>query len=372
MKNFNNDLVRSIFLETHNINNLCSGFGQFNFNLAKALSKEKDFLLEHEVILNCTNRVAKKELGSMLSYNKYRPFTRYSPFRIRKNFNLWHSVNQNTKIEPFSNKIPYLLTIHDVNFIDEYEGEQLDIRISQFKNKIERSHALVYISEFAKKSTREFFEIPDIPEYVIYNGNTYDNTISDLKEKEYKIVNDIPNKPFIFSIGKVVEKKNFLSLIEMLRFLPDINLVIAGESKTEYGQILKQKIKEYKLKERVFLTGKITDSDKIYYYQNCLAFVFPSLREGFGLPVIEAMTFGKPVFLSTKTSLPEIGGDISFYWENFDASYMAQVFEGGMSRFERNKNAYVTAYKKHSKEFTWENAAKKYIEVYKSILRNSG
>ncbi|OYX24990.1 MAG: hypothetical protein B7Z06_08015 [Flavobacteriales bacterium 32-35-8] len=269
-------------------------------------------------------------------------------------------------MEPFSNKIPYLLTVHDVNFLNEEQGKKLDFRINQFKSKLERSRAMVYISEFAKKSTHDYFKVPDIPEYVIYNGNAFNNhaTIS----AETTFTNYIPNKPFIFSIGKLVEKKNFHTLIEMLLFLTDIDLVIAGEMKTGYADILKQMIQKYKLEKRVFLLGNITESDKIFYYKNCLAFAFPSLREGFGLPVLEAMTFGKPVFLSINTSLPEIGGEKSFYWENFEAEYMASVFVEGMTTFENNKDIFTAEYITRSQQFTWENAAKQYIEVYKSIL----
>ena len=100
-------LTKKIFLETHNINNLHSGFGQFNFNLAKALSKETEFLLDHEIILNCNNSSVKKELARHVSFNKYLPLTRYPLFRIKKDFDLWHSVNQNTKIEPASKNTPY-------------------------------------------------------------------------------------------------------------------------------------------------------------------------------------------------------------------------------------------------------------------------
>src|SRR5690606_17146655 len=117
--------LKSVFLETHNIRNLHSGFGQFNLNLAKALSAEDEFLEEHEVIINGNSDVAKKELGKRVSFKKYLPITRYPLFRIREKFNLWHSVNQNTKIEPFSNDIPYLLTVHDVNFINELQGKHL-------------------------------------------------------------------------------------------------------------------------------------------------------------------------------------------------------------------------------------------------------
>jgi glycosyltransferase involved in cell wall biosynthesis len=357
--------IKRIFLETHNIKKLHTGFGQFNFNLAKALSNETEFLNDHEVILNCNNDIVKKELGKRISFNKYFSITRYPFFRIKKDFNLWHSVNQNTKIEPASNTVPYLLTIHDINFLEEETGAGLNFRINQLKNKIKRSDAIVYVSEFAKINTHAHFSVPDIPEYVIHNGNNFNNNSSLL---DTNCTGYIPKKPFIFSIGQVVEKKNFHTLIEMLRFMDNVDLVIAGEMKTEYAEILKQKIQLYKLENRVFLLGTISESEKIYYYKNCLAFVFPSLREGFGLPVLEAMTFGKPVFLSNKTSLPEIGGEYSFYWDNFDPEYMSAVFNEGMNQFNDNKEFYTTAYKKRALKFTWETAAKEYMNVYKSIL----
>ncbi|WP_434035515.1 glycosyltransferase family 4 protein [Formosa sp. 4Alg 33] len=357
---------KNIFLETHNINNLHSGFGQFNYNLAKALSRETEFLNKHEIILNCNNESVKEELKNNISFNNYIPITRYPLFRIRQKFDLWHSVNQNTKIEPASKNTPYLLTIHDVNFLEEQSGKRLDFRINQLKSKIKRSSAIVYVSEFAKQNTRAHFHIPDIPEYVIYNGNNFNHDST--KNLGINHPKHVPSKPFIFSIGKAMEKKNFHTLIEMLRFLSDVVLVIAGGLNTAYAELLKEKIQYYKLENRVILLGNIAESDKIYYYKNCLAFAFPSLREGFGLPVLEAMTFGKPIFLSNKTSLPEIGGKHSFYWDNFNALDMANVFEAGMSTFENNKDTFQSAYINHSQEFTWEKAAKDYINVYKSIL----
>lgn len=358
--------LKKIFLETHNIKNLHSGFGQFNFNLAKALSKETDFLNDHEIILNCNNSNLKNEFEGNVSFNNYLPITRYPLFRIKKKFSLWHSVNQNTKIEPASLNVPYLLTIHDVNFLEEESGKRLDFRINQLKYKLQRSSAIVYVSEFAKKNTHAHFNIPDIPEYVIYNGNNFNDNSAKRIEKNQ--INYVPSEPFIFSIGQVVEKKNFHTLIEMLSFLSDIVLVIAGAMNTAYAEILKEKIQHYKLENRVVLLGNISETDKIFYYKNCLAFAFPSLREGFGLPVLEAMTFGKPIFLSNKTSLPEIGGAHSFYWENFDPQYMAKVFEDGMCKFENNKDLFTTAHINRSQQFSWKNAAKQYIQVYKSIL----
>jgi len=361
--------MKKVFLETHNLKNLNTGFGQFNLHLAKALNDESEFLNDHEVILNCSNTDAKREIGSKLSYNNYSPLSRYPFFRIKRKFDLWHSVNQNTKIEPFSNQIPYLLTVHDINFMEEKKGKSLDSKIKLFKEKLNRSSALVYISEYTKQQTHRHFDVPNIPEYIIYNGNPITNNNLVVTETGYNQKESM--RPFIFTIGQVDQKKNMHTLVDMIKYLKGINLIIAGGLKSEYADKLKLKIKEEKLEERVFLVGRINEEDKIFYYKNCMAFAFPSLREGFGLPVIEAMAFGKPVFLSNLSSLPEIGGNHSFYWENFDPKYMANVFEDGMSRYDDNQKQYISAYIEHAKSFSWEKAAKEYIKVYSSILEGS-
>jgi glycosyltransferase involved in cell wall biosynthesis len=88
--------------------------------------------------------------------------------------------------------------------------------------------------------------------------------------------------------------------------------------------------KKFGVEDRVKLIGPATEEEKYWYYKNCEAFLFPSYAEGFGLPVIEAMYHGKPVFISDKTSLPEVGGDAAYYFRNFEPEYMQEVFKEGM------------------------------------------
>ncbi|MDR1503135.1 MAG: glycosyltransferase [Prevotella sp.] len=83
----------------------------------------------------------------------------------------------------------------------------------------------------------------------------------------------------------------------------------------------------------VFLSGVIDAPEKVWMYRNCEAFLFPSKFEGFGLPLIEAMLFGKPVFSSRYTSLPEVGNKYAFFWDNFDAKHMKEVVEKNLNRF---------------------------------------
>ncbi len=354
--------MKQVFLESHNLKNRYSGFGQFNYHFIKALAAlpQDDF----EIVLNAKNiSELKEEFGDTFKYRKYNSLTRHKPFRIKKKYNLWHCLNQNIKIEPFFN-IPYLLTVHDVHFVTEGSAELQEKLKKQFAEKLKRSSAIAYISEFAKQDTHAHFEVPNIPEYVIYNGNT----ITDISiPTDYK-PSLLPPKPYLFSIGDFSDRKNFMSLVEMLRFLPEYNLVLSGSNSSSYAEKLTEKVKQYGFENRVFQTGKIADLEKQYYLQNCEAFVFPSLREGFGIPPIEAMRFGKPVFLSNNTSLPEIGGEHSFFWDHYNPEYMAQTLKAGMEKFHGNRAFYENWYTARAQSFNWKTTAEKYIEVYKSLL----
>ncbi len=354
--------MQQIFLESHNLKNKYSGFGQFNYHLIKALANQD--LQDLKITLNVkeSNRW-REEFGAIFDYNKYRSITRHKPFRIKKKYDLWHCLNQNIKIEPFYD-IPYLLTVHDIHFVTEGSpGVQEKLR-DMFREKLRRAHAIVYISEFTKKDTNANFEVPDIPQYVIHNGNT----IIDISLAEDYQPKVIPKTPYLFSIGDFTERKNFISLVNMLRHLPEYNLVLSGNNTTNYGDELRSKVEQFGLVDRVLLTGKVEDLQKKYYLQNCEAFVFPSLREGFGIPPIEAMRFGKPVFISNNTSLPEIGGEHSFYWDHYESQYMAEVLKNGMATYQNNPQFYKDWYITRAKSFSWERTAKQYLDVYKSIL----
>ena len=355
--------MKQVFLEAHNLKNKFSGFGQFNYHLIKGLSLNN--LKDLTITLHVKDSNAlKAEFDDTFKYKKYKSITRHKPFRIKKKYDLWHCLNQNIKVEPFYD-IPYLLTVHDIHFTTEgSEGLQKKLR-AHFEKKLKRATAITYISEFAKQDTHAHFEVPKVPEFVIYNGNT----ITDTSVPEYFNPSVVPKQPYLFSIGDFSERKNFKSLIRMLRYLPEYSLVLAGNNQSVYADSLRNLNTELNLGTRVFLPGKINDTEKNYFLKNCEAFVFPSLREGFGIPPIEAMRFGKPVFLSNNTSLPEIGGEQSFYWDHYDAEYMATTLTKGMDTFYAHQHAYETWYVARARSFNWEDTARQYLEVYHTILR---
>jgi len=355
--------MKSVFLESHNIKNKFSGFGQFNYHLIKGLSNQT--LNDIDITLHAKDpKPLKDEFGSIFNYKRYNSITRHKPFRIKKKYDLWHCLNQNIKVEPFFD-IPYLLTVHDIHFVTEGSPDIQEKLKSKFREKLKRSSAIVYISEFAKKDTNAYFDVPDIPQYVIHNGNT----ITDIDIPTNYNPSVIPKTPYLFSIGDFTERKNFMSLVEMLRQLPEYSLVLAGSNTSLYADSITQLTQKYGLQDRIFQPGKIEDTEKQYYLQHCEAFVFPSLREGFGIPPIEAMRFGKPVFISNNTSLPEIGGEHSFYWDHYDPEYMATVFNEGMEKYRSRPEFYKGWYEERAKSFSWDSTAKLYLDVYQSILK---
>lgn len=355
--------MSNIFLESHNIDNQFFGFGQFNKHLILALHKEVETLEANKINITVTSKHKKSFDDSILkdfNYKAYNSLQRKPFFRVKKKYHLWHSLNQNTKIEPFYN-IPYLLTIHDVNFMEELTGKALEKRVKRFNIKLNKSHAITYISNYAKAMTHKYFKVPDVPEYVIYNGCA---KIAGLLNDNY-LPKFKSNKPYLFFIGEFLEKKNIHTLIEMMPFLEGYDLVLAGKNSTVYAEKCNTIVEKLNLKNRVHILGKISEEDKFYHYKNCKAFVFPSLREGFGLPPIEAMQFGTPVVLSNKSALPEIGGKLAKYWTNFEPKYMAETVTECLDNYNTKKAKALIDY---ANSYSWETTAKEYISVYKSLL----
>jgi glycosyltransferase involved in cell wall biosynthesis len=277
-------------------------------------------------------------------------------------FDIWHCTYQNSDYVPHrERKIKVVLTIHDLNFIYQNKPElRKAVNLKHLQRNIDRSDAIVCVSEFTRNDVLRYCDVKSKPLVVIHNGT---NSLYDpmLETSSY-----MPKKPFLFSLGTFHRKKNFHVLLSLLRHNKYLELLIAGRPDdihyiTEINRIALQ----LGVSKNLHMLFNITEGEKSWYYHNCYSFLLPSISEGFGLTVPEAMSVGKPVFLSGSTSLPEIGGKHAFYFKNFESGQMQSDFVQGMKRYK--KFSMQENIKDHSRSFSWDKAARAYIKVYESL-----
>jgi len=280
---------------------------------------------------------------------------------VFKQIDIWHTTSQDSAYFPFHFKKPIVFTIHDLNYYHD-ERKSMAKRnnwLKQLQKKVDASSHIVFISEYTAKDVQAHIKLKGKPFSIIYNGCNFNETSLPT------IPIHAPKEPYIFSIGTIALKKNFHVLPALLAN-NQMQLVIAGI--TQQPQYLEQIISEAKkwgVENRLIFTGAISENDKQWYYANCNAFVFPSLSEGFGLPLVEAMHFGKPIFISNATSLPEIAGDAAYIFPDFDPQHMQSVFEAGMKDFTANNREEKV--KARAAFFNWDEAAAAYLNIYQQL-----
>lgn len=289
----------------------------------------------------------------------------YHPFA--SNFKVWHGTYQGSNYYPKSGKIKKLLTIHDLNFLydSSKDAEKKKKYLERTQAMIDRSDEVAVISEFTHQCIREYLDLSNVPVTTIYNGCNTPSAGTVFQQPAF-ITSDTP---YIFSIGTVLPKKNFHTL-PCLLVGNDYKLVIAGITQDkEYVDRIFAEGKKHGVEDRILLPGSITESEKWWLLDNMLAMAFPSISEGFGLPVVEAMHFGKPILLSTHTCLPEIGADAAYYFNSFDSDDMQQTFRKALHHFHSHPEM-VFKVKNRSAFFSWNKAAKDYWQLYKQLLKN--
>ena len=344
-----------ILVDAYKVKNLNSGLGQYSFQFVQNLLKHATPNLD----IICLTPSNKSNLfENKLSLVKANLINRH--FRNSTKYDLWHSLHQFPAHLPNSNS-KQILTIHDMNFLIEKEGQKRVWYLNLLQKRIDQAHVITAISQFSKNEIEKNIDLKGKKIKVIYNGVQIQKDSSVVPPTTFK------SDHILFSIGIFNKKKNFHSLVQMMRKLDDFKLVIAGNNATDYGNEIRQLINEYSLQDRVILAGTISENEKTWYYKHCKALVFPSLAEGFGIPPIEAMMYGKPVFLSKLTSLPEIGGNIAFYFENFEPAVMANQIKSGLSIVQNDPNFSLNSIS-YAAQFSWETCIKKYLDVYKEAL----
>jgi glycosyltransferase involved in cell wall biosynthesis len=170
-------------------------------------------------------------------------------------------------------------------------------------------------------------------------------------------------------IGRPLPNKNLQRLIEAFSIIkttdPDFVLVLAGKKDVLYSKI-EEDVKTKAIDNIVF-TGFVSEGQLRWLYENCQAYVFPSLSEGFGLPGLEAMIHGAPVVSSNFTCLPEVYGEAVEYFDPMDVDDMASAIKRVINNETLRKKLIAAGYKQAAK-YSWERMTKQTLQVYKTIL----
>ena len=335
-----------------------TGIYHYCLNLGQHLLEQADPEMEQ------LNFYAPRHVNSFGTQNNYLAQHSLHKFLLPPlgKYDIWHATYQNTDYIPQRNrKLKVLLTIHDLNFIyDDLKSEYKKQKyLRHLQKNIDRSDAIVCISEFCRNDVMKYCDTGNKPVHIIHNGT---NALSSptLEETSYK-----PVKRFVFSIGVITRKKNFHALLPLL-LNNDMELLIAGRHDDPcYLNYLINMARDLGVEENVKILGNISEHEKSWYFRNCYAFASTSMAEGFCLPVTEAMSVGKPLFLSQQTALPEIGGKVAFYFSDFNGTNMQNVFFNGMDQY-KSTNMHQQI-RERGLSFSWKKTAERYVEIYRSL-----
>ena len=349
--------MRKVLVDLNRLReNPYNGLYQFSKDLGQGLAAITDKELELDFYLP-SNKFG--FFGNNVNYVPHYSRDKYY-MRGTGKYDVWHITTQISWYRPFNNRTKSVFTIHDLNFlIEEKDNVKRNKRLlADIQKRVDRSHYITAISNYALQVVEQHLDLHDLPRRVVYNGCAMES-FPLFNAPKYK-----PSKPFLFSIGSVQPRKNFHALMPLL-LNNDYELIIAGQNHFDYAATVQAAAEKYNVANRVKMIGAVSDEEKYWYYNNCMAFVFPSIAEGFGFPAIEAMILGKPVFLSVEACLPEIGGDAAYYFKHFDDSHMQQVFKEGMHHYETTKPQ--EHIKQRAALFSWHNTARDYMDIYKQV-----
>lgn len=346
-----------ILIDLDKLKDATTGLGQVAYHFGNTLAQIEDDELHFTYLVP---EKYKNFFGNKVDYEVISLKRRFFPSLCPK-YDLWYTIHQDSNLFPDS-KTPYLITINDLNFLGEKSASKARQRLANLQKKVNRAVGITCISKYTADVVKQNLNTGKLPVDVIYCGVEVEE-FPDAHRPAY-----VPEGDILFSIGVIQPKKNTMVLLEFMKNIPDnYKLIVAGNKSGSYSVEIEKRIQELGLQERILLPGKISDADKYWLLNNCKAVLFPSKFEGMGFPPVEAMRFGKPVFASTLSSIPEVSGDKAYYWENFEPHYMATFFLDHIKQFYSDA-ARPAILKEHSMKYTWSEAAKAYIHLFKTIL----
>lgn len=295
--------------------------------------------------------------------------------------NLLHLTNQSlSSALAFKANRACVLTVHDLAIMTHKHDPEIvgnmkpyDIVFDNLARRgLRRFRSVIASSKSTCQELVRYLDYPSERLHVVYLGVDHDlfqpSSVADDFHARYHLD---PEARYLLYVGSEDRRKNLHRLIKAFASLassfPEVQLLKVGAARfTRERDKLSRSIKECALEGRVRFLDQVPDNDLVAFYNLAEAFVFPSLYEGFGLPVLEAMACGTPVIVSKAASLPEVAGDAAILVDPYDEINIAGAILRVLSDSEQAK-ALGQKGLQRARMFTWERTARQVIDIYSRV-----
>lgn len=352
--------TRHIGLSFGQIGSLSDGLGEYSSQIALQMAAQAPALREqHGIELHLHLPQAWHgrfgEAVHDIARQRLHRYLHVEPIR----FDIWHSLNQLSKLRPPLGSRQRLMTVHDLNQVYAEDTQSVQKMLRQLRDRLTSYDQIVTLTHHVQRDIHLHLGWQK-PVHVIPNG------VRDLSTAQREPVPELTGPSFLLHLSRLTHSKNPQALLDLAAHWPQQRLVLAGAGPSQAAE-LREAITRRSL-HNVVLLGHISDAQKAWLYASCLGFVFPSLTEGFGLPPLEAMCFGKPVFVARRTCLPEVIGPQGAYFDSFEPAAMRACIESELPRLQLAR-AQIRA---HASRYTWEQAAQAYLALYLQLMGLGG
>lgn len=318
------------------------------------LFSNNEYIKQNKIVrslpfFKCIN--LQKKIETMIMLNEFKSILAYK----HGEFDVFHPTYYHPYYLKIKSKKPIIITFHDL--IHEKFKQYDLITLSNKRKVLNRADQIIAVSQSSKNDLVEHFNIPPERIKVIY-----------LASSLARIESSEPRENYLLFVGGRNDYKNFTFFVEAIAPLllkhSDLFLYCSGGGKfTKEEQAILRELKvEYKVK---FYPGSDDSLKKLY--SNALAFFFPSVYEGFGIPLLEAMNCGCPIGASQTSSLPEVSGDAALYFDPYCKESILTVAE----KLVDSQHLRDTLRKKgfeRAKEFSWQKTATMTYDLYKTLM----
>lgn len=248
-------------------------------------------------------------------------------FLNERNINIYHGLSNELPFNIGQFKGKKIVTTHDLIFLRYpklYPYLDRKIYNKKFRHSCDIADVIIAISEETKRDLENYYFIPENKIKVIYQScdEVYYQEPSAEQTQQTISKHQLPDH-YLLYVGTIEERKNLLTIVKALKEIKDIPLVVVGNKKGYFNKVMEY-ITANKLQDRVLFLDAVTDDELPVIYRKAQIFIFPSIFEGFGIPIIEALVSKVPVITTQGACFPEAGGPDSIYINPTDEKVLAE------------------------------------------------